>query len=66
MMRAQEIWKLEGDEFWRHLVIPEEDRPLFTTAKWEGGYRWFRSPKILDLESYRHEHLKRHIEVYDA
>jgi hypothetical protein len=61
-MRSQEIWKLEGDEFWRQLVIPEEDRALFTTAKWDGGYRWFRSPKIIDLETYRLARVTRLVE----
>jgi hypothetical protein len=52
-MTAAEIWKLEGDAFWRQLVIAEEDRPLVTSAKWEGEFRWFRSPNVVDLESYR-------------
>jgi hypothetical protein len=35
---------LEDDEaFLRRLIFPEEDRHLFTTAPWRGGYRWFRA-----------------------
>jgi hypothetical protein len=32
----------DSERFLRTLVYPEEDRPKFTTAKWDGGYRWFR------------------------
>jgi hypothetical protein len=46
------------DEFWRALVWPEEDRHLFTTAKWNGGYRWFRAPNVVCFEKYqRRRHL---------
>jgi hypothetical protein len=45
---------LEDDEaFLRRLIFPEEDRHLFTTAPWRGGYRWFRSPNVVCLEKYR-------------
>ena len=45
----------EHDEaFWRKRILPEEDRrnrpiPLL----WNAGYRWFRSPNIVDLWHYR-------------
>jgi hypothetical protein len=37
----------------RQLVIPEEDRLQFTSAKWSGEYRWFRSPNVVCLEKAR-------------
>jgi hypothetical protein len=37
----------------RSLIPSEEDRPKFTTAKWDGGYRWFRSPNVVPLEQWR-------------
>jgi hypothetical protein len=40
-------------EFLRQLVIPEEDRGLFTSTKWSGEYRWFRSPNVVCLEKLR-------------
>jgi hypothetical protein len=40
--------------FARQLTLPEEDRPTYTAARWDGGYRWFRSPNVVCLEKYRH------------
>ena len=40
-------------EFLRQLVIPEEDRHLFTSAKWDGAYRHFRSPNVVCIEKIR-------------
>jgi hypothetical protein len=40
-------------EFYRLISIPQEDWSLFTTAKWQGSYRWFRSPNVVCLEKYR-------------
>jgi hypothetical protein len=38
----------------RRLTLPEEDRVRYMpAAKWEGGYRWFRSPNIICLEKAR-------------
>ncbi|TYO68498.1 hypothetical protein FXV83_00405 [Bradyrhizobium hipponense] len=37
----------------RLLTIPEEDRSLYTSAKWDGEYRWFRSPNVVCLEKAR-------------
>jgi hypothetical protein len=48
-----EFWCKEGEEFWRQIVPPEEDRTLFTTALWRGEFRWFRSPNVVALEHYR-------------
>jgi hypothetical protein len=43
----------EGHAFLREFVVPEEDRPLFTSAKWTGEYRWFRSANVVCLEKAR-------------
>jgi hypothetical protein len=43
----------EEHAFARQLIIPEEDRAKYTSVKWEGGYRWFRSPNVICLEKYR-------------
>ena len=44
----------EKDEaFLRQVVIPEEDRRLFTTAPWSGGFRWFKSPNVTPIEYWR-------------
>jgi hypothetical protein len=42
-----------SEEFLQKFTWPEEDRHLFTTAAWDGGYRWFRSPNVVCLEKYR-------------
>jgi hypothetical protein len=44
--------KDDDDEFFRALIFPEEDRALFTTAKWNGGNRWFRSPNVVCIEKH--------------
>jgi hypothetical protein len=44
--------KDDDDEFFRALIFPEEDRALFTTAKWNGGHRWFRSPNVVCIEKH--------------
>jgi hypothetical protein len=42
-----------NDDFWRKLILPEEDRrrlfPTMTTT----GYRWFRSPNVIPIEQWR-------------
>ena len=44
----------DDDLLLRRLIPCEEDRRrLFPTTTWTGGYRWFRSPNIIDLEAYR-------------
>lgn len=43
----------EDKTFLRTLIFPEEDRHLFTTTPWQGGYRWFRSSNIVPLEQWR-------------
>jgi hypothetical protein len=42
-----------GKEFLKNHIWPEEDRHLFTSVQWSGGYRWFRSPNVVPLEQYR-------------
>jgi hypothetical protein len=37
----------------RECTIPEEDRGKYTSAKWTGEYRWFRSPNVICLEKVR-------------
>jgi len=38
--------------FWRRLVLPQEDKDL--DHRWQGiGYRWFRSENVYCLEHYR-------------
>jgi hypothetical protein len=44
--------KPRDDEFFRALIFPEEDRALFTTAPWNGGHRWFRSPNVVCIEKH--------------
>jgi hypothetical protein len=39
--------------FLRQFVIPEEDRHLYTSVKWAGEYRWFRSPNVVCIEKAR-------------
>jgi hypothetical protein len=43
----------DDEAFLRSLMLPEEDRRRLTTAPWSGGFRWFRSPNVIDLERYR-------------
>jgi len=46
-------YSLEDEAFLRQVVIPEEDRHLFTTTTWSGGFRWFRSPNVVPIEHWR-------------
>jgi hypothetical protein len=44
----------EDDLLLRRLIPCEEDRRrLFPTTPWTGGYRWFRSSNVIDLEAKR-------------
>ena len=42
-----------SEAFLRSVTFPEEDRRRLTTAPWSGGFRWFRSDNVIDLEAYR-------------
>jgi hypothetical protein len=49
----------DDDLLLRRLIPCEEDRRrLFPTTTWAGGYRWFRSPNVIDLEAYRSTHTR--------
>jgi hypothetical protein len=39
----------------RQLTFAEEDRRRLTAAPWTGGFRWFRTPNVVDLECYRRQ-----------
>jgi hypothetical protein len=43
----------DDESFRRQLTFAEEDRRLFTTAPWSGGYRWFRAPNVTPIEHWR-------------
>jgi len=44
----------EGDEqFFRVMIFPEEERSHFTTAEWNGSFRWFRAPNVVCFEKYQ-------------
>jgi hypothetical protein len=46
-------YKPDDEAYRRQLTFAEEDRRLFTTAAWSGGYRWFKSSNITCFEYYR-------------
>jgi hypothetical protein len=50
---AEAFWARPEEEVMRDLVFPEEERARWTTAKWDGGYRWFKSPNVICLEKAR-------------
>jgi hypothetical protein len=43
----------DDEAFFRDLTFPEEDRHLYTSAPWSGGYRWFRAENVVPLERWR-------------
>jgi hypothetical protein len=45
----------EDEAFLRSVTFPEEDRNRFTTARWRGEYRWFRSANIIPMEHWRRD-----------
>jgi len=46
----------EGDDDWLQLwTIPEEDRAQYTSEPWRGEARWFRSPNVVCLETWRRQ-----------
>jgi hypothetical protein len=43
----------EADEaFMREITPAEEDRHLFTSAPWCGGFRWWRASNVICIEQY--------------
>jgi hypothetical protein len=48
------IRKIPSDEaFLRSVIFPEEERRLYTSVPWCGGYRWFKSENVICFEHYR-------------
>jgi hypothetical protein len=43
----------EAEAFFRALIFSEEERHRYTTASWDGGYRWFESSNVVPIERYR-------------
>jgi hypothetical protein len=53
-MAASHAEEEEDDLLLRRLIPCEQDRRrLFPTTPWTGGYRWFRSLNVVDLEVRR-------------
>lgn len=51
-IEAKQDQDAEDESFLRKVVLPEEDRRRYGVS-WPGGYRWFRSPNVIDLWRYR-------------
>jgi len=52
------------DNLYHRLTMPEEDRRAYPAApQWTGGYRWFRSTNVVDLQNYRSPAEKQRIMV---
>jgi hypothetical protein len=50
---AERLAAFEAEHEWlRQITLPEEDRSMFTSAP-SSGYRWFRAPNIICLETVR-------------
>ena len=43
----------EDEKFFRTMMFPEELRSQYTSARWDGSYRWFQAPNIVCFEHYR-------------
>jgi hypothetical protein len=44
----------DDDELLRGLILCEEDRRRrYPIMPWVGGYRWFRTENVIDLDRYR-------------
>jgi hypothetical protein len=52
----------EEDAFLRRFVVPEEDRHLYTSSPWTGGFRRFRSSNVVPLERERRRRQRRLME----
>jgi hypothetical protein len=40
--------------FYQKFLLPQEDKRLHPVCSpWDGGYRWFRSANVIDLQHYR-------------
>ena len=52
------------NDLYHQLTMPEEDRRAHPAApQWTGGYRWFRSANVVDLQNYRSPVEKKRIMV---
>ena len=47
-IEAKQDQDAEDESFLRKVVLSEEDRRRYGVP-WSGGYRWFRSPNVIDL-----------------
>jgi hypothetical protein len=57
-------WPDPDDDFLRRLVLSEEDRRKYPAAPlWSGGFRWFRSTNVVDLQNYRSPAEKKRIKI---
>ncbi len=54
-MMIQALAEYEAEHaFAREITLPVEDRAKYMPgARWDGGYRWFRSPNVVALEKCR-------------
>jgi hypothetical protein len=44
----------DDEALWRKLILSEEARRTYPLAMpWRGGYRWFQSDNVVDLQPYR-------------
>jgi hypothetical protein len=50
-MQPTSLRSEEEEAFWRRLVLPEEERRQI--RDWEGSYRWFQSPNVIQIERFR-------------
>jgi hypothetical protein len=51
-----------GEQFWRRCISPEEvRRNRIPPPQFNGSFRWFRSPNIIDLWVYRDPEAKARI-----
>jgi hypothetical protein len=46
-------YSLQDEIFLRSVVFAEEDRHLFTTSPWHGGFRWFRAENVVPIEHWQ-------------
>ena len=42
-----------SEDFLRSVTPPEEDRRLYTSMPYRGGFRWFRATNVIPIEQWR-------------
>jgi hypothetical protein len=52
-MELAKTYTSEDERFLRSVTFPEEDRQQYWAKPYDGGYRWFRSRNVVDLQNYR-------------